>query len=104
MCVKAGLPEPQFEEQQGFRAIFRRDIYSEKYLQSLGLNERQIKAVLFVKERGKITNKDYQRIVEVSKPTASRELASLVELNIFRQQGITGKGTFYILESSSNDS
>ncbi len=104
MCVKAGLPEPKFEEQQGFRVIFRLDIYSEKYLQSLGLNERQIKAVFFVKEKGKITNKDYQRIVEVSKPTASRELANLVDLKILRQQGVTGKGTFYILESSSNGS
>ncbi len=60
-CVKAGLPEPQFEEYQGFRVIYRKDIYTEEYLRNLGLNERQIKAVMYVKEKGKITNKEYRK-------------------------------------------
>jgi ATP-dependent DNA helicase RecG len=37
-CVKAGLPEPQFEEHQGFRVIFTKDTYSEEYLRNWGLN------------------------------------------------------------------
>lgn len=30
---------------------FRKDIYFAEYLESLGLNERQIKAILYVKEK-----------------------------------------------------
>ena len=32
--------------------IFRKDVYTEEYLLKLGLNERQVKAVMYVKERG----------------------------------------------------
>lgn len=37
-----------------------------------------MKAVLYVKEKGKITNKEYQEINEVSKRTATNDLAELV--------------------------
>lgn len=97
-CLKHGLPKPQFEEYQGFRVIFRKDIYTEEYLKSLGLNERQIKAVMFVKKEGKITNKKYQEITKTSKPTATRDLTDLVKKDILKQIGTTGKGTQYILE------
>jgi len=43
VCVEAGVPEPLFEEHQGFRVTFRKDIYTEEYLHSIGLNERQVK-------------------------------------------------------------
>jgi hypothetical protein len=33
---------------------------TEEQLTKLGLNARQIKAVLFVKEKGRISNKEYQ--------------------------------------------
>jgi len=62
-CRNADLPEPQFEEYQGFRVIFQKDVYTEEYLKKLGLNERQIKAVMYVKEKRKITNKEYRRYV-----------------------------------------
>ena len=99
---KANLPEPEFKEEMGgFSVYFRKDIYTEEYLRNLGLNERQIKAVMYVKEKGKITNKEYREINQVSKPTASRELAILVNKKILRQEGITGKGTFYSLIKGS---
>ena len=99
-CVKAGIPEPQFEEYQGFRVTFRKDIYTEEYLGRLGLHERQIKAVMYVKEKGKITNKEYQKLANVIKKTASRDLADLVKKEVFDQIGTTGKGTFYILKEA----
>jgi ATP-dependent DNA helicase RecG len=40
----------------------------------LGLNERQIKAVLYVKENGKITNQKMKEISAVSKATETRDL------------------------------
>ena len=63
-CQTAGLQEPVFEEYQGFRVIFRKNIYTEEYLRSLGLNKRQIGAVRYVKEKGKITNKEYRELTE----------------------------------------
>ena len=96
-CIKAGIPEPQFEEHQGFRVIFRKDIYTEEYLQKIGLNERKIKAVIYVKEKGKITNKEYQKLVNVSKPMATIDLKTLVEKRIFMKLGVTGRGTEYVI-------
>jgi ATP-dependent DNA helicase RecG len=61
-CREAGLPEPVLEEYQGFRVIFRKGLYNEEYLRELGLNERQIEAFFYVKEKGKITNTEYQEL------------------------------------------
>jgi len=41
-----------------------------EYLRNLGLNERQIEAVMFVKKEGKITNRKYRDLFKVSKRTA----------------------------------
>lgn len=67
LCKEAGLPEPEFKEEGGFVVEFYKDIYTEEYLAKLGLNERQIKAVMYVNEKWKITNKEYQEINKVSK-------------------------------------
>lgn len=56
-CNKLGFPAPEFEDTQGgFQVIFRKDIYNEEYLTEIGLNKRQIKAILYIKEKGKIKN------------------------------------------------
>ena len=96
-CLDAGLPEPIFKEYQGFQVVFRKDVYDEEYLRSLNLNERQIKAVMHVKESGQITNKEYQEVCATSNRTASRDLVHLVSAGLLEQIGITGKGTVYIL-------
>ena len=97
-CLDAGLFEPTYEEYQGFQVVFRKDIYDEEYLRSLNLNERQIEAVMYVKEKGQITNKEYQKVCTTSKRTASRDLLDLVSSGIFEQIGTTGTGTAYILK------
>lgn len=100
-CKKAGLPTPVFEERfGGFLVIFNKDIYTEDYLAKSGLNERQIKAVLYVKEKGRITNKEYQGLVNAIKKTASRDLVDLVKKKVFDQAGTTGKGTYYLLKET----
>ena len=96
-CRNAGLPEPVFEEYQGFRVIFRKDIYTEEYLRSLGLNERQVNAVIYVKEKGKITNKEYQDLTGISKPMATIDLKELSDKKVLEKIGTTGRGTAYIL-------
>ena len=98
--LQQGLPEPDFIEEFGvMEVIFYKNKWTEKNLEKMGLNERQIKAVMHVKDKGRITNKEYQKLNKVSKPTATRDLAKLVELQIFYQQGIVGKGTFYVFNS-----
>ena len=96
---EAGLPEPEFKEEMGgFSVYFRKDIYTEEYLRELGLNERQIKAVMYVKKRGKITNREYQELTGVKKRQATIDLKELEEKNIFEKHGTTGKGTYYTLK------
>jgi len=97
-CKNAGLPDPVFEEHQGFQVVFLKDIYNEDYLRKLNLNERQIKAVMYVKEKGKITNKEYQDVCNTSKRTSSRDLLDLVSSGFFEQIGTKGMGTAYVLK------
>ncbi len=64
-----------------------KDIYTEEYLRKIGLNERQIRAVMYVKEKRKITNKEYHEINAVSNKTAYLELSDLVEKGVFTVEG-----------------
>jgi ATP-dependent DNA helicase RecG len=90
-CLAAGLPEPIFKpEGSDFWVIFRKDIYYKEDLSKLGLNERQIKAVLYVREKGKITNKEYQAINHISRQMATNELHHLA--NVFKMLVNRGYG------------
>lgn len=97
-CKAAGLPTPEMSEKEGgFIVTLFKDRFTEEQLQKLGLNERQIKAVLYVKEKGKITNAEYQQLNSVSKPTATRDLTELAETyKILKNSGI-GAGSIYEL-------
>lgn len=73
-----------------------RDVFNEAYLKKTGFNERQIKAVFYIKKNGKITNKEYREINNISKRTATNDLTSLVEkFNVFIKTGTHGAGIFY---------
>jgi ATP-dependent DNA helicase RecG len=101
-CAKAGLPEPKFEEYQGgFRITFLKDIYTEEYLRGLGLNERQIKAVMHVKERGKITNREYREMSGLSDEGVRIDINRLIEKNILQEKG-KGRNTFYIIKKAGD--
>ena len=94
-CFDFRLPAPLFFfKSSGFWVEFRKDIYNHNELKELGLNERQIKAVLYVKEKGKITNKLYQEINNISDRSASRDLENLVSIGVLNRIG-EKKGAFY---------
>ncbi len=96
-CKKHGLPTPEFKnEGSDFWVIFKKDIFNKNDLEKLKLNERQIKAVLYVKEKGKISNKEYQKLNNVLYKTAYRDLEKLVEKTILIKKG-EKKGSYYIL-------
>jgi ATP-dependent DNA helicase RecG len=101
-CKQAGIPEPIFKYDSSDISIeFRKDIYNEKHLKTLNLSDRQVKAILFVKDKGKITNSDYQTLNDVSKATATRDLTELTETHkILKRTGDIGVGTNYILIGS----
>ena len=77
---------------------FYKDRFTEENLKKLGLNARQIKAVIYVKEKGRITNKEYQDLCEVKKRQSTDDLKELEEKELFERIGTTGKGTYYILK------
>lgn len=98
-CKNQGLPEPDFQNENGvMKVILYKDVYTEEYLKNLGLKERQIKAVLYVKEKGKITLSEYKKLAkeDISERTLRRELKDLVDKNILKSKG-EKKGRYYEL-------
>ncbi|PMP83836.1 MAG: transcriptional regulator, partial [Caldisericum exile] len=83
-----GLPKPDFiNYEQGigaFSVIFYKDIYTEENLRKIGFNERQIRAVIYVKQKGKFTNKEYQVLNAVFNKTAYIDLTDLAEKKLIR--------------------
>lgn len=98
LCVEAGLPKPTFYyKSSGIWAVFQKDILNAEYLQTLGLNDRQVKAVLFAKDKGKITNSEYQELNDIKKSVTATELQDLTDKGVLVKVGSTGRGTKYIL-------
>ncbi|MEJ5251082.1 MAG: helix-turn-helix domain-containing protein [Armatimonadota bacterium] len=97
LCREQDLPEPEFANWQGgVRVVFFKNPYTPERLRAMDLNERQIKAVMYVKERGSITNQEYQALTGVSKRTASDDLTDLVQKGILiKTGGQRGRGTAY---------
>lgn len=100
-CRAAGLPDPVFGEVAGgFSVVLHKDPYTEDRLAALGLNERQVRAVLHAKAQGGVTAAEHQALTGASKPTASRDLAELVERGIVVRSGRRGPGTRYTLSAA----
>ncbi len=98
-----GMPEPAFAETAaGFKITLFNRIgggYAEPSVRQwlkMGLNERQIKAMGFVADKGRITNADYQNLCPgVSPETLRRDLSDLVSRNLLLRIG-EKRATFYI--------
>lgn len=101
------MPEPEIKESDGgILVTLFKDSFSEEHLIKLGLNDRQIKAVLFLKENDKMTSKDYQMLSgDITDRTALRDIEQLIDKNLIVKIG-QKKGTYYRLsvasESNSN--
>lgn len=76
-------PEPALSEETMARLL------------SISLKEAQVRAITYVGEHGKMTNKIYQRMNGISKATATRHLQELVSLNIVEFNNGRGAGAFY---------
>ncbi len=103
----AGLPPPGFRETAaGFLVTLTGQPIEELSVEGLdtrewvrmGLNERQIAALLFVIDQRRITNRDLQeQFAEVSAETIRRDLADLVERGLLLKIG-DKRATYYILK------
>ena len=86
-------PEPGTDEKPGLSEA------TKKILAEHSLNDAQIRAVTHVGEHGRISNKIYQSMNSVSKPTATRHLQELARLGIIKSNDGKGAGAFYIAGS-----
>lgn len=96
--MKHGLPEPLFEEISGSLVVSFRKIYTLETLEKLGLNERQIKVLEYVNEKGKITNRDFKGMFpEISAETARLDLNDLVKKKVLDKKG-EKRGAYYVIK------
>jgi predicted HTH transcriptional regulator len=108
-CREWDLPEPEFRQDGGqFVLTLWRDWLTVEVLASLALNERQVKAVGFIRREGRLTNQQYQEITDASRATAKRDLEDLVTKGVLARLG-TGRAVHYEvakkrLRSGSNGS
>ena len=74
-----------------FQFVFIKIFILEEKLRKIGLNERQIKAIKYVKERGKITNREYQELNKCSRNTVTNDLRKLIQKGIIKESGKKGQ-------------
>lgn len=101
-----GLPAPRFQETAGgFRVTLYghgEGLVSEEIDRGrwahLDLNERQEKALTYLLEKERITNREYQELCpDVSSETIRRDLADLVNKNVLLKIG-RKRATYYIFK------
>lgn len=106
---EAGLPAPEWiEESSAVRLIIRNGIEQrgvrlaprEETLarKMAGLNERQRRAIEYVREKGSISNQEYRQTFGVSNKTAYQDLSGLIERGLFERVG-AGKYVRYVAKS-----
>ena len=102
-CKAQHTPEPEFVliRNKEFRAILPRDFLTEQLLSHIELNDRQRKAVDFIKINRNITNRDLCLLTNAIYRTVSRDLDDLVKKGLFRKVGKTGRGAYYVLASET---
>jgi ATP-dependent DNA helicase RecG len=77
-------------------AVELKNKFLTELLVNSSLNERQLKAISFVKANNKISNSDYKSLNNTSDRTALRDLEELVKSGYFIKIG-EKKGTYYKL-------
>jgi ATP-dependent DNA helicase RecG len=89
-CKAAGLPDPELTERDGgfLVTLFKNQLTAEQ-LKKLGLNDRQVDAILFYREKGEITGLEYSERYKIAERTARADLSELVDKKLLYKQGET---------------
>ena len=66
---------------------FRKDIYNVQYLSELGIQERQLDALLYFKNQKSILTSEYSKKYNIVDRTARRDLLELVEKGLLIREG-----------------
>lgn len=98
--VQEGHPPPKFKSQPySFTVILfnNRDRRAAPAWER-SMNERQVRALTYIRERGSITNREYRQVCpDVSPETLRLDLADLVSRGVLLKIGAK-RGTYYILK------
>jgi len=100
--INAGHPAPEFRDTPySFTVTLRSNRVRRPVMTwESSMNERQLQAISFVQEWGRITNRDYRMLCpDVSAETLRLDLADLVERGFLIKIGAK-KGTYYILKNA----
>ena len=98
--VQAGHPPPDFKATPYSFTVTLYNTRDRKVAPKWekSMNERQARALTYIRERGSITNGDYRRLCpDVSPETLRLDLADLVDRGVLLRIGAK-KGTYYILK------
>lgn len=98
--TQQGHPPPKFKDASYAFTVVLSNVRERPPVPSWSrlMNERQAKALVFVRENGRITNRDYRQLCpDVSAETLRLDLADLVEQGVLLKIGAK-RGTYYILK------
>jgi ATP-dependent DNA helicase RecG len=74
-----------------------RDWLTAEAIAKLGLNDRQMQGIHFLKIHGKISNSEYQQVANCIKKTATRDLNNMKGKGIIEQIGNRGPSVHYVI-------
>jgi ATP-dependent DNA helicase RecG len=98
--VRAGHPAPQFKDTPYAFTVTLRNVRERAPtpVWASTMNERQTRALTYVQQHGRITNREYRELCpDVTSETLRLDLVDLVERGILLKIGAK-KGTYYILK------
>ena len=98
--IQAGHPAPAFRASPFSFAVSLKNVRSRRVEPrwELPMNERQMRAMQFLQEHDRITNREYRDLCPgISGETARLDLSDLVEKSVLLRIG-DKKGTFYIMK------
>jgi ATP-dependent DNA helicase RecG len=98
--VRSGHPPPKFKDTPYSFTVTLYNVVEREPLPSWTrtMNERQAKALAYVQENGRVTNREYRDLCpDVSAETVRLDLVDLVDQGILLKIGAK-KGTYYILK------
>ena len=106
LMEKAGLELPQFHSDRHgdeFRATYLfHHFLSEQDLEwlarfnGINLTDDQRKALVYARETGRVSNKEYRELNKVNIVEASQELCGMRDLGVLESKG-SGRATYYVL-------
>ena len=96
-CREWGIPEPEFKHVTGDFVVTFFGKLTDKYYEDMGLNERQIKVVTYVRKNNSITNREFRKLFpDLTRETLRKDLNDLVTKRILVKKG-EKRGSFYEL-------